>query len=495
MNNRRSFLKTTLAASSALYLPSTWSRAIGANEDIRVGIIGCDDPKKNAPGGRGRYHMKEILGKITKGGSGLRLTAICDVDQHNLDSAKAEIEASNLKAEYFTDFRKMLESKELDAVIIATPNHTHSLIAAWALEAGKHVYVEKPVSHNIWEGRQLANIAKKHAGKLICQHGMQRRNDPVWQQVIDYVAAGKIGKPVLSRGLCYKPRKSIGKVGEPTPPPAGVDYDLWCGPREVAPVKRSRLHYDWHWQWEFGNGDIGNQGPHQLDVARWLIGDPQQGPARVLSVGGRFGYADDATTANTQIAFFDFKPVPVIFEVRGLPDQDMNFTGRTPSWRKTGVSVGNILHCEGGYIAEGMVYENETDKVIDKMKPNDGAGHQEAFFASIRSGKIDAHHEVTTGHLSASLAHMANTSYRLGKELSSEAASEQVKGNASFSETYQHLIEHLTKNGLELGKTKLTMGAMLDFDGASEQFTGESAAQANALAKESYRKGFELPKL
>ncbi len=495
MNNRRSFLKSSLAASGALYLPSTWSRAAGANEDIRVGIIGCDDPGKNAPGGRGRYHMKEILGKIAKGNSGLRLTCICDVDQDNLDSAKAEIEKANQKAAYFQDFRKMLESKDLDAVIIATPNHTHSLIAAWALEAGKHVYVEKPVSHNIWEGRQLANIAKKHAGKLICQHGMQRRNDPVWQQVMDYVASGKVGKPLISRGLCYKPRQSIKKVAAPWTPGSTVDYNLWCGPREVAPVKRTRLHYDWHWQWEFGNGDIGNQGPHQLDVARWLGGDPPQGPTRVISLGGRFGYEDDATTANTQIAFFDFKPVPVLFEVRGLPESEMNFKGRVPSWKKTGVQVGNVLHCEGAYIAEGMVYENETDKVIEKFKPNDGAGHQDAFFASIRSGKIDKHHEVTTGHLSASLAHMANISYRLGKEVSSGAVAEQIKGDASFLETYNALAEHLTKNGVDLASAKINLGAMLNFDATTEQFTGEQAEQANALAKGTYRAGFELPKI
>jgi predicted dehydrogenase len=495
MNNRRSFLKTSLAASSALYLPSTWSRAQGANTDIRVGIIGCDDPGKNAPGGRGRYHLKEVLGKIAKGNSGLRLTAICDVDQDNLDAAKVEIEKAHLKAEYFQDFRKMLESKELDAVIIATPNHTHSWIAAWALEAGKHVYVEKPVSHNIWEGRQLVNIAKKHAGKLICQHGMQRRNDPVWQQVIDYVASGKVGKPLLSRGLCYKPRQSINKVAAPWQPAATVNYDLWCGPREVAPVKRTRLHYDWHWQWEFGNGDIGNQGPHQLDVARWLVGDPQQGPTRVISLGGRFGYEDDATTANTQIAFFDFKPVPVLFEVRGLPDSKMNFKGRTPSWKKTGVQVGNVLHCEGAYIAEGMVYDNATDQVIEKFKPNDGAGHQDAFFASIRSGKIDAHHEVTTGHLSASLAHMANVSLRLGQEVSSEAVKDQIKGTPSFAETYDKLTEHLANNDVDLTKSKLMLGAMLNFDGASELFTGDLAKEANALARGTYRPGYELPKV
>ena len=496
MNNRRSFLKAGAASAAAFYLPSTWSRAIGANDDIRVAIIGCNDPGKNPPGGRGRYHMKELVGKIKKGSSGLRLTAICDVDQSNLDSAKAELEKNDIKAEYFTDFRKLLESKEVDAVIIATPNHTHSLIAAWALEHGKHVYVEKPVSHNIWEGRQLSNLAKKHAGKLICQHGMQRRNDPVWDKVMEYVASGKIGKPLLSRGLCYKKRESIGQVGTPAAPPSTVDYDLWSGPREVIPVPRKRLHYDWHWQWQYGNGDIGNQGPHQLDVARRLIGDPAEGPANVISIGGRFGYEDDATTANTQIVFYDFKPVPIIFEVRGLPEADMNFKGRLPSWRKSGVQVGNVLHCEGGYIAEGVVYENDTDKVIDKtMKPNDGNGHQDAFFASIRSGKIDAGHNVLTGHMAASLAHMGNTSYRLGKVLPNGEIAERIKGNALFGETFARFTEHLTKNQVELATAKISLGAALAFDGKTEQFTGDLAKEANAIEAGTYRDAFKLPKV
>ena len=488
MNNRRTFLKSGLATTTALYLPSAWSRAVGANDAIRIGIIGC--------GGRGSSHFHEILDKVAGGCTDIRLTAICDPDTTHLDAFQSDLTKKSLKAERYTDFRKLLESPEVDAVIIATPNHTHSLIAAWALEHGKHVYVEKPVSHNLWEGRQLTLIAAKHEGKLICQHGMQRRNDPVWEKIRAYVESGKIGKPLLSRGLCYKKRDSIGKVGTPQTPPSTVDYDLWSGPREPEPIPRKNLHYDWHWQWQWGNGDIGNQGPHQLDVARWLIGDPTDGPSQVISIGGRFGYEDDATTANTQIAFFDFKPVPIIFEVRGLPDADMNFKGRLPSWKKTGVQVGNILHCEGGYIAEGIVYENGTDAVIDKtMRPNDGAGHQDAFFKHIREGKLPATHQVQTGHLAASLAHLANTSYRLGKSQPHGAIGEQIKGNALFSESYERFTEHLTKNQVALDKAAISLGAMLSFDGKTEQFTGPLAEQANAMNRGTYREAFSLPKV
>ncbi|MBP7949997.1 MAG: Gfo/Idh/MocA family oxidoreductase [Verrucomicrobiales bacterium] len=494
-SNRRIFLKSSLASAAGMAVPmSTWCRAAGANGDLRIAVIGCNDPGKNPPGGRGRYHMKEIVGKMKHGG--VRVAAICDVDSTNLDGARAELEKSQIKAEYYQDFRKLLESKEVDGVIIATPNHTHSLIAAWALESGKHVYVEKPVSHNIWEGRQLSELARKHSGKLVCQHGMQRRNDPVWEKVIEFVKSGKIGKPLLSRGLCYKTRPSIGQVGTPQPPPSTVEYDLWSGPRKPEPVPRKRLHYDWHWQWPWGNGDIGNQGPHQLDVARWLIGDPQELPASVISIGGRFGYEDDATTANTQIAYFDFKPVPIIFEVRGLPDANLNFKGPMPVWRKTGVRVGNILHCEGGYIAEGIVYENGSDKVIDKsMRPNDGVGHQDKFFESMRSGKIAPTHQVLTGHLSAALAHMANISYRLGREMGGAQAAETIKGNAEFSETCQRFLEHLQKNGIKTDEAKIVTGPMLAMDGRAEKFTGELADAANNLATEDYREPFVMPKV
>lgn len=491
-SNRRHFLKGSLVASASLYVPSTWSRAQGANGAVRMAVVGCNNPKANPPGGRGFYHMQELTEKHPNA----RVTAICDADSANLDAAKAYLEGKQVKAEYFQDFRKLMENKEVDAVVIATPNHLHTLIAIWALEHGKSVYVEKPVSHNIWEGRQLARYARKHAGKLVCQHGMQRRNDPVWEKVIEFVKSGNIGKPLLSRGLCYKSRPSIGQVGSPLSLPSSVNYDLWAGPREKMPIQRKRLHYDWHWQWPWGNGDIGNQGPHQLDVARWLVGDPQELPGQVISIGGRFGYQDDATTANTQIAYFDYKPVPVIFEVRGLPEADLNFKGPMSAWKKTGVRVGNILHCEGGYIAEGMVYENGTDKVIDKtMKPNDGSGHMASFLTSVLETKIKPTHEVTTGHYSAALAHLANTSYRLGKEVSGEETAARIKGNAEFSETYHRFTEHLAKNGVNPASTKIIAGPMLTVDAKSEKFIGELADEANKMATENYREPFGIKEI
>ncbi len=475
--SRRTFLKGSLAASLAVPM-STWARPIGANDEIRLGFIGIG---KNADG-RGSNHLKEFPAK-----KGCRAVAVCDVDTVVTDKVKSRLQGQQI--EYYQDYRKLLENKDVDAVVIATPNHTHTLIAIAALQAGKHVYVEKPVSHNMWEGRQLVNHAAKYP-HLIVQHGMQRRSDEGWLAIKEFVKSGALGKPVVSRGLCYKLRDNIGKVGSPIPAPATVDYNLWCGPREMEPVHRKGFHYDWHWQWPYGNGDIGNQGPHQTDVARWLIDDPGM-PASVISIGGRFGYEDDATTANTQIAFYDFKPVPVIFEVRGLPDANMDFKGRKSKYRRL-VEVGNCLECEGGYVTDAAAWD-PSGKMVKDFKKDDGAKHQQAFLDSIRSGKQAPTHTAETGHLSAALAHMANHSYRLGKDLPSGEVKEKVQNNKLFAETYDRLLEHLTKNNIDVAATKVTLGPLLTIDPKTEQYTGEFAAEANKLNMETYRKEFCIP--
>jgi hypothetical protein len=324
---------------------------------------------------------------------------------------------------------------------------------------------------------------------------MQRRSDTAWDEILAWVAEGKLGKPVLSRGLCYKKRASIGKSSGATEPPSTLDYSLWCGPREMKPLMRSKLHYDWHWQWEQGNGDIGNQGPHQLDIARKLIGDPMEGPGGVISIGGRFGYDDDATTANTQIAFFDFKPVPIIFEVRGLPYEGLNFKGRDNKWLKSGVDVGNILHLEGGYVAEGNVYENgNDDKPIHRFKIDNGARHMDNFIQALHDRKVDVGHGALTGHLSASLAHLANISYRVGREVDANSIAATLS-NAAFADTYKELLGHLERNGVKADTIKPTLGAALTFDPKTELFTGEGAEAANKYVKGDYRKEFSLPSL
>lgn len=478
--SRRRFLAGSLAGAAGLAFSSTasWARTLGANDEIRLGFIGLG---KNG-GGQGASHVA-AYGKM----KGCRVAGICDADTAVLDVMKKKLEGQPV--EYYQDYRKLLDNKDIDAVIIATPNHTHTFLAIAAMQAGKHVYVEKPVSHNLWEGRKLVEHAAKHP-ELIVQHGMQRRSDEAWLKIQEFLKTGALGKTIVSRGLCYKKREDIGKIGTPAAAPATVDYSLWSGTREMLPVQRKSFHYDWHWQWPYGNGDIGNQGPHQLDVARWVIGDPQGGPENVISIGGRFGYDDDATTANTQIAFYDFKPVPVIFEVRGLPEKDMNFRGRLSTYK--GVQVGNIIECEGGWVAEAKAYDKDG-KEVAKFDKNDGAKHRERFLEALRSGKLAETHNALNGHLSSGLAHMANHSYRTGAEGSIEDIKAKIGNNALFSETFDRMLTHLADNKIDTAGLKPVLGASLSFDPVKEIYTGEHAEAANKFNMDSYREGFTIP--
>ena len=380
--------------------------------------------------------------------------------------------------------------------MIATPNHLHSLISILAAQNGKHVYVEKPVSHNIWEGRKLVEAAEKYAKKgVIIQHGMQRRSDTGWREVMEWIKDKPLGEMVVSRGFCYKPRKSIGKVNAPKQPPAEVNYDLWSGPREMLPVRRERFHYDWHWQSPYGNGDIGNQGPHQMDVARWAIGK-EKCSSNVLSIGGRFGYDDDGDTANTQIAFFDYKPVPLIFEVRGLPEQGLDWGKGMSNYK--GARVGNVIEFEGGYISESKAYDDKG-KSFKKFGITNGRGHFENWIASIKEGIKNGavEHELSahTGHISAALGHMANISHFIGKTASPEDCKDAIKGNKMKMEVFERFAEHLDKNGVDLNKSKATLGPLLSFDPDKEVFTGDLSNDANELVKGDYRKGFQIPEV
>src|SRR5438445_5990258 len=283
--SRRSFLATS-AAVGATTLFSTKLRAIGANDDVRVAVIGLN--------GRGQNHM-DAFPQV----AGTRLVALCDADDNVLRKAVQKAEQRNQKVDCYKDIRKLLENKDIDAIAIATPNHWHALMAVWGCQAGKDVYVEKPCSHEVWEGRKIVEASEKY--NRIVQIGTQRRSDLEYREAIKWIRDGNIGKILYARGLCYKPRPSIGKVSGPQPIPPGVDYDLWCGPAPMEPLMRKNLHYDWHWVWPTGCGDIGNQGVHEMDQCRWAINQDTL-PEHVFSFGGRFGYDDDATTPNTLVA-------------------------------------------------------------------------------------------------------------------------------------------------------------------------------------------------
>ena len=470
---RRDLLQTSIFAGTWSLL-SPLARAAGANSEIRVAVIGFNS--------RGMNHIDEILKS-----KGCRLVALCDVDEKVLAKGKEMLAKKNIAVTTFTDYRKLCESKEIDAVTIATPNHTHTLIALTAAANGKHVYVEKPVSHNVWEGRQLAIGAEKH--KVIIQHGFQRRSETAWEEAFAYVKEGHVGKLVVARGLCYKPRPSIGKVDSPQKAPDGVDYDLWSGPREVLPIHRQKFHYDWHWQSPYGNDDLGNQGPHQLDVCRWALGDPAL-PKSILAIGGRLGYQDDGDTANTQILLLDHENCPpILFEVRGLPKEKMDYKGGMDKFK--GESLGNVIEYENGILVGGhgpsCNIVDKAGKVVKSFKG--GKSHMQNFIDSIVANKIVPMRAAESGHYSAALAHLGNISLKLGKT----TAPEKMESNPLLSDAIQRMQKHLDANQVDLGVTPMQFGAQLSFDSKSEQFTGALADQANPLLKENYRKGFELP--
>jgi len=471
---RRLFLHTSAFAGTWSLL-SPLARAQGANDDLRVAVIGFN--------GRGQSHIDSAT--KTKG---VRLVALCDVDSKVLGAAKDKLEKKGIKVATYDDYRKVCEAKDIDAVVIATPNHTHALIAVTAAANSKHVYVEKPVSHNVWEGRVLADAQAKY-GKVI-QHGFQRRSETSWAEAFAWLNEGNLGKLKLARGFCYKPRPSIGKVSGPKQPPAEVNYDLWCGPRETAPPHREKFHYDWHWQSTYGNGDLGNQGPHQLDLCRWALGDPKELPPTVLSCGGRFAHDDDGDVANTQVVFLGYDPVPILFEVRGLPKKGVDYKSGMDNYK--GQSVGNLIEYEGGWLAGGhdgkcQIFDAEGKKLKDFQG---GRPHFQTWVDAIRSGKQDYMRSADSGHLSSALAHIGNISWDLGTP-GSTADVKAAFSNAAAADAIERMSAHLAANGVDLDKQKIRLGASLAL--AGEKFTGDQADKANALLKGSYRKGFELP--
>jgi predicted dehydrogenase len=471
---RRGFLKQAALAAGAASLPArAWSQVPGANQDIRVAVIGFH--------GRGKDHIKE-WGKV----AGVRLTALCDVDRAVLDAGVKKCADNGQTVEGYTDIRKLLESNNVDAISIATPNHWHALAAIWGMQSGKDVYVEKPVSYDIWEGEQMIDAARRY--KKMVQAGTQSRSSHGIREAVEWVGQGNLGKILVSRGLCYKRRPGIGKTEGPQPVPAGVDYDLWCGPAPLQAPRRAKFHYDWHWFWDYGAGDIGNQGVHEVDVARWFLGAQTVSP-RVFSIGGRLACVDDAETPNTLIAFHDYDRAPLIMEVRGLPEK----TGAEQMDNYKGAGIGVVIECEGGHV---LVPDYQGAKAFDQdgreIKSFEGAtSHFENFIQAVRSRReSDLHSGIVEGHLSAALCHMANISYRLGRGQSPGEMREQIKGDKNALPTLDRMAEHLAANGVDLEKTTATLGAVVKANPVNEKFIHDK--QASHLWRRVPRPGYAI---
>jgi predicted dehydrogenase len=460
-----------VTAGAALFLP--FSRVRGANNDIRVAVVGIRN--------QGSNHINWFR-KIP----GVRVVAICDADKSFLEREEKKFKERNEKVDIYTDYRKLLEDKDIDAVITATPNHWHALVTIWGCQAGKDVYVEKPVSYNIREGRKMVEAARKY--KRIVQGGTQRRSDEGLQEAVEYIQQGNLGKILIVYGIVYVRRGSIGKVDGPQTIPESVDYNLWCGPAPKAPLMRRNLHYDWHWVWPTGNGDLGNNGIHFTDICQWFLGKSAL-PRRVMSIGGRFGYIDDGETPNTQIVYLDYKPAPIIFEVRGLP----RAKGDSAMDDFRGTRAGVVVQCEDGYFVGGWAYDNKGKK-IKQFKISGGSGHHANFIKAVRSRKVsDLNADIAEGHLSSALCHMGNISYRLGEKSSRDEVMEVIKGNKEIEDSYERFQEHLLVNGVDVKATPRILGPWLKMDTEKERFVDDFHEQANILAKRTYREPFVVP--
>lgn len=495
---RKQFLKASLAAGGAALFTRACStppaaalavaRTGSANGDIRIAVVGINS--------QGAGHMRDYLtGKI----KGARLVALCDADLAVLERQKAVCEKEGGKVRTYQDYRKLLEDPEVDAIVCATPNHWHSLMTIWALQAGKDFYVEKPLSHNIWEGRQVVEALKRYPNRIAVA-GTQNRSSHDIAAAIEYLRAGKLGKIQWARGLCYKPRDSIGRTPGPQMVPASIDYDLWTGPAPLTPPRRNGprgpVHYDWHWFWNYGGGDISNQGIHQMDVARWMLGEESLPPS-VISFGGRFGYLDDAETPNTLVSVFNYEKAPLIFEVRGLPMK----AGMRAMDAYRGARIGVVVQCEGGHITVseggGAVIYDQAGKVIQTLASGGNGEHRQNFVKALQSRKV-LHGLISDAHISTTLCHLGNLSYLTGREKSTSDVAEAVKASEPTKEAFGRVVDHLKANNVDVATTKTFLGPLLTVDAATETFVGTekaivTAANANPLRKRTGRAPFVVP--
>jgi len=426
--NRRYFLAGAAATAGA-------QLARSANETVRVACVGIR--------GRGRSHINAFSNMPN-----VEVAALCDIDESVLEARLKDFETKGKKRpQGFTDFRKVLEDKTIDAVSIATQNHNHTLQTVWACQAGKDVYVEKPCSYNIFEARQVVAAARKY-GRIV-QHGTQSRSSPALREAVEKMGEGVIGDIYMARGLCFKWRDTIGRHPDEAVP-AGVHYDLWLGPAPQRAFNKNRFHYNWHWNWEYGNGDIGNQGIHEMDKARWGLGVKY--PVKVSSMGGHFMFDDDQQTPNVQVATFEFNGAGrrkmLVFEVRHWMSNHEGKIGERGG-RPDANTVGNIFYGSKGYMVwDGgvahtyMGREQELVASPPRERGDGEGGHFGNFIAAMRSRKKEElNAEIEEGAISTVLVHLANISYRLGRTLDFDAEKMNIPGdkeaNAMFTRKYR----------------------------------------------------------
>jgi len=433
-STRRSFVKTVslgAAAGFAINRPSFASqRIIGANDRVRVAVVGIR--------GMGFGHIKANAAL-----KNCEVAALCDVDQNLVpERVKWLQDNGHPKPKIYPDIRRLLEDPSIDAICVATPNHWHALAGVWAAQAGKHSTLEKPGTHNFFEGKKLIEASRKY--NVLIQHHAERRAHSGFKDAVAFMRKGGIGEIYMAKGICYKWRNTIGRKAE-EPVPAGVDYDLWLGPAPKRPFTRNRFHYNWHWHWDYGNGDLGNQGAHQMDIARWGLGVTY--PTKISSMGGRYMFDDDQETANTQMCLFEFpnpngrgdKKSLLQFEVRHWMSNDEAELGSNDN------IIGNLFYGSEGYLAInlGGQWRTYLGKKREPGPSGRGSGEMfQNFIDAIRANdRTKLEGDIAEGHPSCALLHFANTSYRLGRTLNFDPKTERYIGdeeaNAMLTRPYR----------------------------------------------------------
>ena len=506
--SRRRFLEDSLlsitAIAGAAYAASNTANAQqsagtpSANDKIGVAIIGSGD--------RARNHMS-----YHKGNPQCAILYIVDPDASRMpDGLIEEIAATQdgIKPQRVADMRRAFDDKSVDVVSVATTNHWHALTSVWAVQAKKHVYVEKPGSHNVYEGLALAAASKKY--NRVVQIGTQNRSNPSSINAVAFIREGGIGEVKFARGICFRRRAAIGALGN-YPIPLDVDYDIWSGPAPIRSITRPRFHYDWHWQRLYGNGDLGNQGPHQTDIARWHLG-VERYPNTIIAYGGRLGYdkekndpdyIDAGDTANTEVSIYDFGDKCMVFETRGLPTPPLRISNAAADDKRAGVgSAGVITYGSKGYVVQteynySAAYDLEGNR-IKEFTGGEDRFHHKNFIDAVSKGDPSAvNADAACGAMSSALSHLGNISYYLGEtnKVSIPELKERLKEIKSLDdndETVDRTVEHLRTNKVELDKTPMSIGPLLKFDHETKRFTNNDAA--NAMLTREYRVPYIVPK-
>ena len=486
MMTRRSLLRRSAlvvgAGVAGQLSPSVWGNPVGSNDRLRIGVIGL--------GSKGAQHVRTVS-KM----AGVQITALCDVDPKHVAAAKEALDPVSGAVFTSTDLRRVIDRADVDAVIIATSTHWHALATVWACQAGKDVYVEKPVGRTIAEGRIVMAAAERY--NRIVQTGTQLRSDSDLDEITQYIQDGKLGKIQWIHGVSYRIRTPL--VSRTPWYPDWLDYDLYCGPTPVVPLEREKLHYDWHWRWRTGNGDLVNMGVHTVDMTRRFLGD-QSMPQRIMSMGGRYAMNDVGDQPNTQFTVMDFGDVPVIYENRCLPIKP----GATYSDQLRGQRIGLIVQCEQGYYAGytgGSLFDNDGKRILRKGVDVDTVpAHLQNFFECVRSRRAqELKASPAIGHHSAQFCHYGNISYRVGQHAAGEQIDASLASIAGASDGVERMRAHLGQHNIDLGKEPMTLGPWLQVNASRDEITGVEGGTSEELDRARYylseveRPGFQMP--